>query len=191
MWVCVHACTELCIYEGVSVCFFALMCAVFTVFCCIPWCDCSMHVCACVGTSYQHHECRYCSIFFFFFSLQRSLIIFPLRCRVIGYLKKTTGLQWLSFWVHRQSTRRLLICWYWTVLIIMNLITVWNKTSLDYLNNLGREEESNCWYWSVGVCLKKKKKKGFGELSCQRNLGLKTCNFSVNTVFCIECLLFC
>lgn len=128
---------------------------------------------------------------FFFFSLQRSLIIFPLRCRVIGYLKKTTGLQWLSFWVHRQSTRRLLICWYWTVLIIMNLITVWNKTSLDYLNNLGREEESNCWYWSVGVCLKKKKKKGFGELSCQRNLGLKTCNFSVNTVFCIECLLFC
>lgn len=27
-----HACTELCIYEGASVCFFALMCAVFTVF---------------------------------------------------------------------------------------------------------------------------------------------------------------
>lgn len=27
-----HSCTELCIYEGASVCFFALTCAVFTVF---------------------------------------------------------------------------------------------------------------------------------------------------------------
>lgn len=83
----VHACTELCIYEGVtvSVLSFYLCCSSFSLH--IPPCDCSMHVCACVGTFDQHHECRYHQIFFFFFSPPKVINfshVSALRCHVIG-----------------------------------------------------------------------------------------------------------
>lgn len=64
-----------CTYWGATVCFFALICAVLTfpffVFLPFPFFWSFARVCACVGTSNQHHECRCCQ-FDLNFVLQRS-----------------------------------------------------------------------------------------------------------------------
>lgn len=99
-------------------------------FCCIPWCDCSMHVCACVGTSYNTMNVDivkpFCFFFVFFF-LQRSLVIFLfLPAAVVSLVTRKriimTMIPWLSFWVHRQwdentATINCLIVmdWRWSV----------------------------------------------------------------------------
>lgn len=98
VWVCVHARTGLyiwgcdCVFLCFNVCcfyclFFYILYIFFFCLCHKPWCDCSSHVCACVGTSYQHHECRCCQFdFIFIFLLQRSWVWFLLLlCAVVSF----------------------------------------------------------------------------------------------------------
>lgn len=139
-----------CTYGGVTVCSFALMCAVFTVIffniyifclCHKPWCDCSSHVCACVGTSYQHHECRCCQ-FCFIFLLQRSWVWFLLLlCAVVSFgAVKTDSWQDVFFFLDPEADKRThSTCFmdsFWHC-----ESHHWNKTSVDYLNTVGRGGE--------------------------------------------------
>lgn len=137
VWVCVHARTGLyiwgcdCVFLCFNVCcFYCLFFLYYIFFFCLchkPWCDCSSHVCACVGTSYQHHECRCCQfdfIFYFFAPKVLSLVFtFALRCRVIWCRKDglMTRRLLLFFWIQKRINKHTAPV-SWTHFDIVNLI---------------------------------------------------------------------
>lgn len=162
-------------------CLFAFLSAVFTV-CCIPRCDCGVH--ACVGTSYQYHECRYCSIFNFqkdFFFAVVSLV--PWKTERWGNFHDCRFGS-TSRWRVATSNSLLVTDWFWP---FMNPIHHCPKQKPAWtLNILWGSMKKLCWYWLRGVW-----KRDLGNWVA-RGIGVESCcNFSYKYCFCIECLSFC
>lgn len=118
----------------------------------------------------------------FFFSSKGLKYFFFLLCAVIGRPK--------LFWWRDFMT---VILGPWTndnyqqagvngLILTLILVSIWNKTSVDYLNILGGVKETECCNWLMKAHIRDS-----GE-ELQEYWGEKKCNFSVNTVFCNECL---
>lgn len=129
------------VYEGVCVCFFALICAVFAVS--LRYHDVTA-ACMYVPVWGRHTNTMNVDIVesFNFFSSK------GLRCHTFitwKWTKDKTSMT-VVFSVRLTTVNNL----FGLILTILDLITDWNKTSVDYLNTWGRDSDDR-WEFVKGI----------------------------------------
>lgn len=176
----VHACSELCVYEGVSVCLLSWV--LFLLF--VAYHDVTA---ACMPVWVHHTNTMNVDIV-------QSLISKRIFFFAVVSLVPWKTERWGNFhdcrfgstsrWRVATSNSLLVTDWFWP---FMNPIHHCPKQKPAWtLNILWGSMKKLCWYWLRGVW-----KRDLGNWVA-RGIGVESCcNFSYKYCFCIECLSFC